>query len=410
MSEASTVPNIADGEHTAAPAGSAYGRQFWLLFGATFLLNLVMNLLVLYPLFIVTLGGGASSIGAIIGTGSLAALLSRPGTSAVIQAHGRRWAAYWGLLLNGLAMLLLIPLNSIGWMIYAVTALAGVANGTARVALFAIVYDILPAGRQGETMSIFSLSGMIPATFAALAGELILQYSGFTSFFITAAALSVVAAAIALMLARDHPQTATAVAARSEADNAGSYRTLLTDPALLLFWLLTLLFGLALASRNSFVAPFGVIEGITNVGWYFTIYSAVAAIVRLNGRLMDRIGLERALAPSLAINGIGIALVALTGHAPMLYVAAAIAGLGHGFVYPALSALVIKHTPSAEMGRASTIYTSIWDLSAMAGPYLFGVTAHFVGYAPMFLMAGALALAGAAFMVWRGPVPLRRLA
>ncbi|MGH7917863.1 MAG: MFS transporter, partial [Candidatus Binataceae bacterium] len=239
------------------------------------------------------------------------------------------------------------------------------------------------------------LSSMIPAIFAALVGELILQRSGFTAFFITAAVISAIAGGIVLMLADDHPGNASPHGGAAEINEMVSYASLLADPALLMLWLITLVFGLALASRNSFVAPFGVAEGIANVGWYFTIYSAVATVVRLGGRVMDRIGLERILIPSLAINGAGIALVALTGHYGMLYIAAAIGGLGHGFVYPALSALVIKHTPPREMGRASTIYTSLWDLSAMAGPYLFGLTAEFAGYALMFLIAGALAIAGA---------------
>lgn len=416
MNEESPTPDCA-----ASPAGSempgsqstaVYGREFWLIFAATFVLNLVMNLLVLYPLYIVKLGGGASSIGAIIGTGSLAALLSRPGASSAITQYGRRWTALQGLLLNGLAMLLLIPLKSIGWAIYTVTAIAGIANGAARVALFAMVFDILPAGRRGETMSIFSLSGMGPATFAALAGEEVLKLWGFTTFFAIAGALSIVAAATVMMVRDDRPARVTSVAEPIAIDeNVASYRALLTDPSLLLLWIITLLFGLALSTRNSFVAPFGVAEDIANVGWYFTIYSVVAAAVRLNGRLMDRVGLERMLLPSLLVNGIGISLVSLTGMHGMLYIAAAIGGLGHGFTYPALSALVIKHTQPSAMGRSSTIYTSIWDLSAMAGPYMFGAMAHYAGYALMFVAAGAFSMIGSFYLAAMEPRALgRRLA
>ncbi|MGH7931592.1 MAG: MFS transporter, partial [Candidatus Binataceae bacterium] len=250
--------SVANSEVPSSPSEATYGREFWLIFAVTFVLNLVMNLLVLYPLYIVKLGGGASSIGAIIGTGSLAALLSRPGASSAITRCGRRWTAAWGLLLNGVAMMLLIPLKSIGWAIYAVTAIAGVANGAARVALFAMVFDILPAGRQGETMSIFSLSGMGPATFAALAGEAILKLWGFTAFFAIAAALSVVSAATVMMVRDDRPaRQSRAAQATATVDSVAGYPALLADPALLLFWIVTLLFGLALSTRNSFVAPFG---------------------------------------------------------------------------------------------------------------------------------------------------------
>src|SRR5260370_41259557 len=54
------------------------------------------------------------------------------------------------------------------------------------------------------------------------------------------------------------------------------------------------------------------------------------------------------------------------------------------------------------MGAASTMCTSVWDLSSMAGPYLFGVTAHYLGYGPMFIMAGGLSLAGGVFFLTPG--------
>jgi MFS family permease len=108
------------------------------------------------------LHGSAATIGAVIGTSSLAALLMRPAASAAIATRGRRWTALWFLVMNAFAMALYIPLHSI-WTIYAVTALNGFANGTARVALFAMIYEILPEGRQGEAMATFSLSGQMPA-------------------------------------------------------------------------------------------------------------------------------------------------------------------------------------------------------------------------------------------------------
>src|ERR1700730_2359593 len=141
---------------------SIYTRDFWLIFAASFALNCAGNLFLLFPLFIVKLGGGATAIGAIVATGSLAALLMRPLASAAIDRRGCRWTALWMLLIDILAMMLYIPLHALGWPIYAVRAVHGAVEGTARVALFALVYEILPHGRQGEAMATFSLCGMVP--------------------------------------------------------------------------------------------------------------------------------------------------------------------------------------------------------------------------------------------------------
>lgn len=394
--------------HANAVHDSIYSRNFWLVFGATFAANAALSVLVLFPLFIVRLHGSAATIGAVIGTSSLAALLTRPAASAAIATCGRRWTALWFLVVNAIAMALYIPLNSI-WTIYAVTAFNGFANGTARVALFAMIYEILPEGRQGEAMATFSLSGQMPALFAPLLGEAILKRWGFSAYFCSSAALFMVGAAMVAMMPDDRARPRQAAAPRTTAPQLeSSYRALLFDPTLLTFWIVTLLFGMAITSRVSFIAPFAYAQGVRNVGWYFMIYAVFAVIVRASGRTMDRVGVERTLAPSLALLGIGLGLLALTGHSGILYLAAALGGLGHGFAYPAVSALVIKQTQARAMGRASTIYTSVWDLSSMAGPYLFGVTAHYLGYGPMFIMAGGLSLAAAIYFTAAEPRVLGR--
>jgi len=376
---------------------SLYSRDFWLVFTATFALNVALNFFVLLPIFIVRLGGHANTIGAIVATAGLAALVARPGSSFAVDRRGRRWTAMWFLVLNALAMTAFIPVRSLGWPIYAVAALNGIANGTARVALFAMVYPLLPRGREGQAMAVQSLSGQGPASFGALLGEVIMHRLGFTVLFASAAALCLIAAIAVAMVAKDlpHAQQPAAVSARAR---DGGYLALLLHRSLLPYWIVTFCFGFAMSSRMSFIAPFAYRQGITSVGIYFTLYGVVAVFVRLSGSLMDRLGLDRMLAPSLAVMGVGIALVALTGHLGMFEIAALIGGLGHGFAYPVLSAMLIRDTPAGHGSRASSIYTSMWDLSAMVGPFTLGILAHYAGYAPMFLIAGGVAIAAGVYL------------
>ena len=388
-----------------APGPSIYTRDFRLIFAATFALNCALNLFLMFPLFIVKLGGGASAIGAIVATGSLAALLTRPLASVAMKRHGCRSTALWMVIVDIVVMTLYIPLHALGWPIYAVRALHGAAEGTARVALFALVYEVLPAGRQGEAMATFSLCGMVPGAFGALLGESIMRAFGFHTFFVVAAVLCAIAAVAVTMLPSDQPRRATSKVTESAPATSAGYWRLITVSPLLTFWIVSLLFATTNAARSSFVAPFAYQRGIHTVGWYFTIYAAVAVIVRLSGRMLDRVGLERTLAPSFFALGIGIALVAGMGHRGVLEVAAVLGGLGHGFAYPVLSALIIRHTPEGSTARSSTIYTSLWDIGNMAGPYLLGLTAHSFGYSPMFLIAGGLSLIAAAYVGVRLPQP-----
>lgn len=375
-----------------------YGRSFWLVFWSTFALNSSSNLFVLYPLQLVDFGASAGVIGAVIGTWSLASLASRPVASPLIERLGRRSTAMWLLCADVLVVALYLPIGAIGWHVYAVRALHGAVEGTARVALFAMVFDLLPEGREGEAMSVFSVCGMGSAAIAPIVAEVLIRNLGFDWFFLAAIALTAIAAYFARMVPDDRPQHPMAEPAAAPRAGAMSYRALLVDSGLLPLWIVTLLFALAISSRLSFVAPFASERGIVGVAWYFTIYSLIAIAIRLGGaRFMDRIGLERALLPSMVILAAGVALIAGTGHYRMLYIAAALGGLGHAYVYPALSAMVIGRTRAGAIGRSSSIYQSLYDLGSMAGPYSLGAVAMLYGYGPMFIVSGAMALLGAAY-------------
>jgi MFS family permease len=129
------------------------------------------------------------------------------------------------------------------------------------------------------------------------------------------------------------------------------------DSRLLPLWIVTLLFALAISSRLSFVAPFAYRSGVTQVGTYFASYAVFGMAVRVfTGRLMDWVGLERILVPSLMVLAIGLGLIGATGHVKMLDAAGVVGGIGHGLLYPALSAMVIARTEIGATGRSSSIY------------------------------------------------------
>ena len=392
MSEASATGGAVRGRRGLL----GYGRSFWLVFWSTFALNSASNLFVLYPLQLVHFGASAGIIGAVIGTWSLASLAARPAASPLIEKLGRRRTAMWLLWADVFALALYLPIHSLGIQIYAVRALHGAIEGTARVALFAMVFDLLPEGREGEAMSVFSTCGMGSAAIAPLFGEFLIRQYGFAAFFAAAMLLTGAAGALARLTSDDSGHAEDAGGAATEPPPG--YRAIFLDPRLLPVWIGTLSFALAISCRLSFVAPFATERGVEQIAWYFTIYSLVAIAARIGGGwLMDHFGIERMLVPSMLMLALGIALIAGTGHFGMLYLAAILGGLGHAYVYPALSAMVIARTRQNAIGRSSIIYQSLYDAGAMAGPYTLGAFAMIFGYSPMFVVSGAMALLGAAY-------------
>lgn len=391
-------------EDSAAP-GSAqlYSRTFWIVFSAQFAVNMVMNSFVMFPVELAQMGANARVIGIVTSIGWMAALLARPACGTAIDRYGRRSIALTFLFLDVLATLAYIPLQSIGLPMYGVRAIHGAIDGVARVALFAMVYDILPETKRGEAMATFSLCGQIPAGIAPIVGEEIVRLSGFRLFFIFAALLCLVSALFVFMLPADRPAR-TIGATRSSLSSARAYRSILTDRTLSPLWIVTLLFALGISARLSFVTPFAYERGVARVGIYFFIYSLIAVLLRVFGaRIIDRIGLSRMLLPSMLTLAAGLALIAWLGSPGIIVLAALLGGIGHGYLYPALSALIIERTPLDGIGRASSIYTSLYDFGYMAGPYILGSIATGFGYPTMFIISGAMLLVGAIFFLMFEP-------
>ena len=163
-------------------------------------------------------------------------------------------------------------------------------------------------------------------------------------------------------------------------------------------WVVAFAFTFTISSRLSFVAPFAYHKGITQVGWYFALYSGIAVALRLfGGNVLDRLGIERILGPAMGLLGIGVAILALTGTSGALLGAAVLGGVGHSYAYPALSAMIIAHTPAGAFGRSSVVYTSVFDSASMLAPYLLGIIASLWGYAPMFVIAGLVSVCAAVY-------------
>src|SRR5262249_23650170 len=129
-----------------------------------------------------------------IGIWSLAALAARPIAGPLVERVGRRRSAMWLLAIDTFIVALYIPIGSLGWHVYAVRIIHGAVEGTARVALFALVYDLLPEGREGEAMAVFSTCGLGSAALAPILGEIIIRRLGFTAFFVAIMACTAAAA------------------------------------------------------------------------------------------------------------------------------------------------------------------------------------------------------------------------
>jgi MFS family permease len=79
---------------------------------------------------------------------------------------------------------------------------------------------------------------------------------------------------------------------------------------------------------------------------------------------------------------------------PVLFLAGLLAGGAHGFLYPALAALVTDTTPSERRAAVVGVFSAVMLVGQTAGAFTFGYVANALGYGSMWALLTALLLLG----------------
>jgi MFS family permease len=263
-------------------------------------------------------------------------------------------------------------------------ALHGVAFSAFFVANYLYVVDLVPPERRGWALGIFGLSGLVSTSLAPLLGELLVRHWGFDALFVFSTMLAVGATAVAERM-RD---------ARPRALGVGPTADVFRDSVRELWRLhmgLMFCFGLGTGTIFTFLPTFAEDLGVRGLGLFYTAYAVAAMLVRVvGGQLIDLRGPRAVITPSMFVQAgaaLILALVALflspTARVPVLpflFLAGLLAGGAHGFLYPALSALLVDVTPENRRARAVGTFSSVFLLGNAVGAMVFGYVADAQGY------------------------------
>lgn len=390
----------------SAPAADErlWTGPFLLCFVTNLCQGTAFNLFLHLPGYLHDLGANDVEIGWISSLTALAAIAFRPPVGRAMDVRGRRPVIRWGGALHAVATAGYLAVDAIGPLLYAVRVLHGVAEALLFSALFAYAADRVPAARRTEGLALFGVSGMLPISIGGWLGDWLLPRHGFSLLFALATALA--AASFLLSLAmREAPR---APAPRSA--SVGT-RAALGQRELGPLWMIGTVFSIVLTAFFVFVKRFVDETGIGSVGSFFTAYTGAALVLRIFfGWLPDRVGQKRVLGPALLALACGFAVMAGAETQRALLLAGVLCGVGHGFTFPILFALVVSRTPESNRGSTLALFTALFDLGVLVGGPSFGFVIERFGFAAMYGSAGiGLALGTLLFFVLdRAAAPRRR--
>lgn len=147
------------------------------------------------------------------------------------------------------------------------------------------------------------------------------------------------------------------------------------------------------------------------IGWIITLAAAIdMAMFYPAGLIMDRYGRKYATVPSFALQGIGMALVALASTFGGLLAATLVIGFGNGLGSGTMLTLGSDLAPKGSIGEFLGVWRLIGDAGSTGAPMVVGGVADLVGLSSATLVMAGVGLASAAIFTIFVPETLHRRA
>ncbi|MGH7263697.1 MAG: MFS transporter [Candidatus Rokuibacteriota bacterium] len=352
--------------------------MFWTNLAAYFLL----------PLHLRTLGASDALVGVVMGLYSGTSILCQPVVGVWVDRVGRRPFMLVGAALAALGALGFAAAPEALSLFLLLRVVQGMGSAMYFVSNFTLIVDLVPAARRGQALGIFGISGLTSTAVGPALGEVIVRAWGFRVFFLATASLAVLALLVSARVAEPPARRAAA----SDGPAVGPLGAVLVAPRLPMT--LGFGFGLGLGVVFTFLPLYAATLGIERIGPFAVAYAAGALLVRaLGGRLIDTVGRKPVIVPALGIQAAGAAVLAVTGAlvggagfapVPLIVLTGLLLGVAHGFLYPALSALVLDLTPEGRRGQVIAVFSTFVGAGQATGAMSFGTLTHWLGYGPAF--------------------------
>jgi len=379
------------------PRGRLVSGSFALvLVSALCMLTSFFLLVSVTPMAAAAHGSGSAGAGLVTGVlllGTVAAELASP---VLMRRCGYRATLAAGALLMGAPSLVMLAHDAL--MVTIIASLArGFGFGLGTVVLGALAALLVPADRRGEGFGLYDVVETIPGVVALPAGVWLAGHAGFGPVVSLAAATALVPAAASAWLPRragadgdgrddgaDNDPDAGAAGGQDRPIGllAGLRQPGLRRPALI-FAASTVTAGVVV----SFLPlATGLPRNIAVAGLFAQALAGTAGSWGA-GRLGDRVGHARLLAPALAIATAGMAGLLWLASPAAVIAGMGLFGLGFGILQNATFTLMINRMPASGFGTASAIWSLAYDAGYGAGPAAFGVFVGGTGYPAGFALS-----------------------
>ncbi len=360
----------------------AFARLLVVVFGSGLSMYLLTSVV---PLYLAASGSGGIGAGLSTGAMMLSAVAVELVVPRMLWRFGYRGTLALGLILLGAPSLALLFTSSLT-LVLAVCVIRGAGLAILVVGAVALVADLTPAHRRGEGLGVYGVVVGLPAVIGLPLGVYLTTVIGYDALFVLAAVASL--AGLAMLPGLPGRSTGSIEDEQHVKVLGGLRGSGLLMPTLV-FAAVTVAAGISVT-----FLPLGSDNHVV-VAVALLIQAITAPLARwLAGRIGDRIGPAKLLAPAILLATLGAASLIFIGSPLAVVAGAALFGTGFGAAQNLTLAIMYDRSPKSRYGQVSALWNLAYDAGWGIGAIIFGFVVAGLGYPLAFGLTAAIVALG----------------
>jgi MFS family permease len=341
-----------------------WSRDFVTIFIVSFVMSMgqfMMNTLI--PKYAYQLGGAASVAGTVTGIFAVTALGIRPIAGPAMDYFKKNRMLTLSIGIIAVSFVFYGFARDIPMLITA-RLIHGLGIGLSAPLSLALVSNILPPNKMASGLGVYSLGSAVATAIGPTIGLKLSAVIGYNDTFFICTGLMVTCFFLSLRVRSDTPVRTSGF--RISLNQIVAPEVIL--PTLVIFFQI-----ISFSSINAFIAIFGGLAGVADIGLYFTANAICLIFIRpFSGRIADRYGLDKLIVPGLFIFIGALILTSFSRSLPMFILAGVVTALGFGISEPMVQTMNMQLVPRERRGAAGNTNFLGIDVGMLLGPTLAG--------------------------------------
>lgn len=370
------------------------------LLTATFMGTMDSNAMVpVIALYAASLGANLGMIGLIVAMYSIVHIPANIVFGRLADKIGRRNPFIFGLFWDAFSVFLYaFATNPLGLLL--VRMLHGIGGGFVGPSSMAMAARMAPEDRKGRMMAKYGIALALSVIAGFAIGGMVIDRFDFDIFFYLLSAILIVAVGFALIVKEPEGFKVVKTTFRQDLQDFGALlkRKMVQASYVSIFSLYYVMGALTVLLPLHMTENLGM--DIIDVVLAFTTFAVLSVIVHYpSGIISDKMGPKIPAKMGLIAITFSIFLAPMFNTLTFILPVMALFGIGHGFLFPSSSAMVVRGTKDDVRGLASGVFYGLLVAGVAIGAPIAGLVASFSSYGFGMQTAAIVSIAGAALLI-----------